>query len=661
MPRYLRLPTEKNSIVFREGRSRPGLRPSTPITETQAPDRLNCHRLTRIRLRASFPNLAQPSAVMPLRHPCARQPDRGGPRDPQAPTTDFFEPHWALAPRLASCFDEGVRPSKSFGHASRRMLSLVVVVSGLLLLAGEPGVASTRLPDLVLVSVTGPPTRLPAGSRFSEALVESNAGLARARRSTTTFYLSPSQHLGGHAIRLLGVARIRALHAKETARVTVHLTVPVSVPARSYSLIACANTSHSVTEGKTGNDCRTARRRTAVTTPSTAPTTTTTTTGTTTTTTTGTTTTATTTGAACVPTRHPPVASTSAGCFAGDAAHGVFVSLLGDDTNPGTMAAPKRTLAAGVSAAAAKGYDVYVSTGLYPEVLTVSNGVSVFGGYDGSWQRSTANVTKITGSGPESVAAIASGITTPTTLQLLTLAPTAPTLPGHSSYGLRGVGSTALALDHVTVIAAPGTPGGPGADGARGANGSPGVNGSPGNNGSNGVGGAGGAGAAGHSGGTGGSGGWQTAGGNGSGGHSLEPDAWGSLGGPGGTGGQNGSEFTAGGAGSAGDSGHVGTEGAAAALAVNAQPGSGTWLSTPGQSGTTGSAGHGGGGGGGGADNCLFANSPQGGGGGGGGGGQWRRWWRAGRRGFVRHLPRQLSRCDRDQLERDRLRRWSRG
>ncbi len=495
------------------------------------------------------------------------------------------------------------------------MLLLIVVVAGLSFVAGEPGVASTGLPDLVLVSVSGPPPKLPGGSTFPERLVERNAGFARAPRSTTAFYLSPSRHLGIRAIPLARVARIKALQPKETTHVTVRLRVPLSIRPRSYALIVCANSTHGVAESKAGNDCRVAQQETTVANVST--------TQTVTTTTATTTTSGTTTSAACVPTRHPPVTSTSAGCFSGDAAHGVFVSLLGDDANPGTMTAPKRTLAAGVAAAAAKGYDVYVSTGLYAEVLTVSNGVSVFGGYDGSWQRATGNVTKITGTGSASVAAIASGITKPTMLQLLTLAPVAPTLAGQSSYGLRGAGSTALALDHVRVIAAAGMPGGRGTDGARGANGGPGGNGGVGGNGvvGAGAGGAGGAGAVGHSGGAGGTGGYETDGGAGSGGHSLEPDAWGGQGGPGGAGGQNGNSYTAGSPGYAGDSGHVGPDGAAAP-AGNAQPGSGTWLSAAGQGGTAGSPGHGGGGGGGGgADNCLFATSPQGGGGGGGGGG----------------------------------------
>ena len=136
--------------------------------------------------------------------------------------------------------------------------------------------------------------------------------------------------------------------------------------------------------------------------------------------------------ATCIPTNNPALTSPDPNCFDGNATDGIFVSGIGDDSNPGTMALPKRTLAAGVSTAAAQGKDVYVTKGVYPETLNVANGVSVYGGYDASWQRSPANVTKITGTtfSGDSEAATAFSVTSPTTLQLLTLAPSAPTSPG---------------------------------------------------------------------------------------------------------------------------------------------------------------------------------------------------------------------------------------
>ena len=142
------------------------------------------------------------------------------------------------------------------------------------------GIWSRQIGGLAVVSA------VPHTVKHQYVISEKNAGVARAHRSTTVFYLSPSQHLGAHPIRLGGVARIGALNAKATAQVTARLTVPRSVPPRSYSLIACANSGHSVSESKAGNDCRASHRRTAVTTGSKVSTTTTVTTTTAVTTTT---------------------------------------------------------------------------------------------------------------------------------------------------------------------------------------------------------------------------------------------------------------------------------------------------------------------------------------------------------------------------------------
>ncbi|HPQ72245.1 MAG TPA: hypothetical protein PKW95_24195 [bacterium] len=76
--------------------------------------------------------------------------------------------------------------------------------------------------------------------------------------------------------------------------------------------------------------------------------------------------------------------------------NGIFVSGLGNDDNPGTMALPKLTVQAAVTAALAAGKVVYVDLGVYPE--SVTSEVSVFGGYDATegWSRDIdANVSEI--------------------------------------------------------------------------------------------------------------------------------------------------------------------------------------------------------------------------------------------------------------------------
>jgi hypothetical protein len=62
-------------------------------------------------------------------------------------------------------------------------------------------------------------------------------------------------------------------------------------------------------------------------------------------------------------------------------AYGVFVSPGGADTNPGTAAAPKRTIAAAVALAIADNRArVYLCDGVYPEAIDIHSPVSFYGG-----------------------------------------------------------------------------------------------------------------------------------------------------------------------------------------------------------------------------------------------------------------------------------------
>jgi hypothetical protein len=515
------------------------------------------------------------------------------------------------APPHAPNPPHGRTPDPAAPIARPTSLARVAAVAGAVVAAAlfpvlTAAAASTRHgPDLALVSLSRPPAQLVAESTFRERFGEANRGDRRASASTTTFYLSRSRHLGHGAIRLLGAGHVQALTARRKTKATVWLTVPASTPARSYFLIACA-TGRKVKDRVRRNDCRVATRRITVTLarvgspgrPGDS-------------------------GRVCVPTRHPSLSSSDPSCFDGDAAHGIFVSVLGYDGNPGTLHAPKRTLAAGIDAAFNVKRDLYIAAGVYPEVLTLANGVNVYGGYDTSWQRAASNITKITGSGgPYFNAAVASNITAPTTLQLATLAPSAPTGSGTTSYGLRGTGSPGLVLDHVTIRAASGTAGAaapagrPGADGGNGA--APGFRDGflPGARGSS---------LAGHPGGDGGYGAHvladHSSATDGAPGQSTTPDAFGRAGGPGGPAGASSANPDPGANGLAGDSGHIGADGAGGGTG-NAAPASGFWSTARGQNGHPGSAGHGGGGGGGGgSDNCTLGNLVQGGDGGGGGGG----------------------------------------
>ena len=185
-----------------------------------------------------------------------------------------------------------------------------------------------------------------------------------------------------------------------------------------------------------------------------------------------------------------------------------------------------------MNVAGAQSKDVYAAAGSYAEDLRVAPGVSVYGGYGPSWQRSLSMVTRITGAtigSGDTEGAVAVNVTTPTTLQLLTISPATPTLAGANSYGLRGVHSPGLRLERVTVVAAPGVRGAAGAAGAAGAPGGNGLGTFP----------DGGTSPIGHPGGAGGAGGnpfaSSSSAADGESGLLANPDQFGGMGGPGGS------------------------------------------------------------------------------------------------------------------------------
>ena len=264
--------------------------------------------------------------------------------------------------------------------------ALVVALS-----AGNALAARTRAPNLVLASLSpAPATQLGPGSTVAESFTERNEGAKRAGRSPVVFYLSSAAALGPRRTTI-GNATVKALKPHQHVKESVRLTIPAGLAGGSYFLIGCAGAPAVVGAVHRGarrhkqTNCRAARGRlnvkgsggdteggghggSNVNTPL------------------G--------GAPCVPIEAPQLSSSSPSCFDGDAADGVFVSGIGADSNPGTMSAPKRTLAAGITLAAELGKDVYVTEGEFQELLLVADGVSVYGGYDPSWQRSPAYMTK---------------------------------------------------------------------------------------------------------------------------------------------------------------------------------------------------------------------------------------------------------------------------
>lgn len=176
----------------------------------------------------------------------------------------------------------------------------------------------------------------------------------------------------------------------------------------------------------------------------------------------------------------------------GDISRAIFVSPMGNDTNPGTMAQPKRTIQAAITAAAGSMpiKDVYVAAGTYTGQVTLSSGVSVYGGYNATsipWSRGMMNTVTID-SGSNS-AVFGSDLAMAVTLQALTIRASSATMAGGSSYGIRLANNSAtVTVEGCTVVSGDGANGGTGAnraDGSSGGNGGGGGN-TPGTGGSSG-------------------------------------------------------------------------------------------------------------------------------------------------------------------------------
>lgn len=295
----------------------------------------------------------------------------------------------------------------------------------------------------------------------------------------------------------------------------------------------------------------------------------------------------------------------------GDESRSIFVSTGGLDGSPGTRLQPKRTIQAGIAAAAPHGYDVLVISGEYETGggLVLATGVSIFGGYGAAWSRPSGSASIVRGA-PQ--AALASGVTD-IVLQLITLSAQNGGDQGNA-YGLRAL-SSSLRLERVVIQAGPGRDGGVGG---------PGVVGGPANNGSAGIagscdnnvsapGGAGGFSPVGRNGGAGGNGRYALSG----------VAGFSGSGAGGGGGGAGGSAGVTGQPGLNGQPGQHGSDGFNGAGGGNAPFSAGDhWIGLSGANGGQGAHGGGGGGGGaGGGQDGVFVIDGTGNGGGGGGAG----------------------------------------
>ncbi len=308
----------------------------------------------------------------------------------------------------------------------------------------------------------------------------------------------------------------------------------------------------------------------------------------------------------------------------------IFVDTLGGASgNPGTKALPKKTISEGIAAAQAGGKkDVYVSQGIYSEMVTLVSGISLYGSYNAAagWTRAVSNLTLILST--SSVGIRGANLAAPTTVQLFSVNALAATGNGLSSVGVFITDSNGgVTLTGLTISNGNGSAGLDGADGATPASGQPGGPASGTNRGNGGfsscgaTGGYGGFGVSGTTGGQQGGTGTQAAGGG-----------FGATGGnPGGGGSCSLTSATNGGAAPAvGQNGQPGSGGigGTASAPIGALNVASLYLAPQGGQGGNGTPGGGGGGGGSGGGTqhgsgflCTGCSDNDSGGGGGGGGG----------------------------------------
>ena len=155
----------------------------------------------------------------------------------------------------------------------------------------------------------------------------------------------------------------------------------------------------------------------------------------------------------------------------GSIASSIFVSYIyGDDTNPGTPTAPKKTIMAGIHAAvlSENKKTVLVSAETYPEKVVLSDGISIYSGYRAreNWRRYSADYADIIG---PSVGLEAIGIKNPTKVVNLRISATRGQYPSENSIaGLIKDSSDALVFENCIFKASDGASGLKGPDGASG-------------------------------------------------------------------------------------------------------------------------------------------------------------------------------------------------
>lgn len=125
--------------------------------------------------------------------------------------------------------------------------------------------SSAARPDLVVRTLSKPPSVIARRTVFRAAVTVGNIGPAKASRSTTRFYLSRDRRRDGRDLRLMGKRVVGVLRGRASSRGLANLRVPARARPGKYFMVTCADDRRAVRERNERNNCRSSRRKTSVT------------------------------------------------------------------------------------------------------------------------------------------------------------------------------------------------------------------------------------------------------------------------------------------------------------------------------------------------------------------------------------------------------------
>lgn len=124
-----------------------------------------------------------------------------------------------------------------------------------------PAAFAASKPDLVEISVSRPPLSRVQGEAFKITDTVKNKGTAKARSSTTRYYLSKDDRRNAGDKRLTGSRSISSLTPGSSSQGQKKVTIPLSTPGGNYFVLACADDLKNVRESNETNNCKASSRK----------------------------------------------------------------------------------------------------------------------------------------------------------------------------------------------------------------------------------------------------------------------------------------------------------------------------------------------------------------------------------------------------------------